>query len=154
MMFWRAFWHIFIRSPAVAPPCWLSPSTRFYCYYRPPEDGRSPAGLWFTVRRGTSHLTYRFPVLGCVEWGGGGGFAVRPLLLLNISGPVAPHRSEQVPKTGRLYSAVTHHTHNPLHVPGSLYLDLASLLLLIKKWGLALPHPFRDAPHSSWFDYS
>jgi hypothetical protein len=44
-----------------------------------------------------------------------------------LSGPLALHRSGQAPETGRLYSAVAHHTCNMLHVPGSSYLDLVNL---------------------------
>jgi hypothetical protein len=32
-----------------------------------------------------------------------------------------------------LYRAVTHHTHNTLHVLGSSYLDIACLLLLVRR---------------------
>jgi hypothetical protein len=37
--------------PCRTPP----PSARFYCIYRPPEQGRSPAGPWSAVRCGASH---------------------------------------------------------------------------------------------------
>ncbi len=113
------------------------PSARFYCFYRPPEGGRSPAGLWSPVRHGASLNTDQFPILGCGECGGG-VFAVGPGLSLFLSGPL-PHQSGQVSETARLYSAVTHHTRNTLHVPGSSYLDLAGLLLLVRKWGPTLP---------------
>jgi hypothetical protein len=43
------------------------PSARFYCYYRPPEGGRSPAGLWSTVRCCASHYIDWFLVLGSGE---------------------------------------------------------------------------------------
>ncbi len=150
------FWHdlkkcIFVRSPAMAPPCW------------PP-----PLPLSFTAI--TDHLRVGEVWLGCglqssaalvsilisfqswaVESVGGGGFAVRPGLSVFLSGPLAPHKSWQVPETGRLYSAVTHHTRNTLHVPGSLYLDLAGFSLLVRKWGPTLRHPVHDAPRGSWF---
>ncbi len=86
-----------------------------------------------------------------VESTRGGRFVVGPVLLLFLSGPLAPHRSGQVPKTGRLNSAVTHQTCNTLHVPGSSYLDLAGLSLLVRKWGPTLPHQVRDAPRDSRF---
>ncbi len=67
-----------------------------------------------------------------MESAGGGGFAVGPGLTLFLGGPLAPHRSGQVSETGRFYSVVTH-TRNTLHVPGSSYLDLVGLLLLVIK---------------------
>ncbi len=56
---------------------------------------------------------------------------------------------KQVPKSGRLYSPLTHNTCKALHVPGSSYLDLVGLWLLVRKWGPILPHPVRDAPRGS-----
>ncbi len=58
---------------------------------------------------------------------GGGGFSVGSALspLLNRSG--------EFPKTGGLYSAVTHRTCYPLRRPGSFNLDLIGLLLLVRK---------------------
>ncbi len=50
---------------------------------------------------------------------------------------------KQGPKSGRLYSPVAHHTCKALHVPGSSYLDLVGLWLLVRKWGIILPHPVR-----------
>jgi hypothetical protein len=80
---------------------------------------------------------------------GGGGFSVGPDLWLFLSGPLATHWSGQVPKTCGLYSAVTHHTRYSLHGPGSFNLDLMSLLLLVRKWGLVLSHPVCDMPRGS-----
>jgi hypothetical protein len=152
MTIWQTFWSIFVRSPTAVPLWWPPPlpSTQFYCYYRPPEGGRSPARLWSAVWHGASLNTTRFPVPGCGE-SRGCGFAVGPGLLLFLSGPLALQRSGQVSETGRLYSAVTHHTCNTLHVPESLYLDLASLLLLVRKWGPTLPHLVSEAPHGIRF---
>ncbi len=55
MTSWNPFCRIFVRSLAAAslaehPP----PFARFYCIYRPPERGRSPAGPWSAVRCGAS----------------------------------------------------------------------------------------------------
>ncbi len=51
--------------PCQTPP----PSARFYCIYRPPERGRSPAGPWSAVRCGASQQSSQFPVPGHVECG-------------------------------------------------------------------------------------
>jgi hypothetical protein len=56
---------------------------------------------------------------------------------------------KQGPKSGRLYSLVTHNTCKALHVPGSSCLDLVGLWLLVRKWGPILTHPIRDAPRGS-----
>jgi hypothetical protein len=107
-------------------------SARFYFHYRPPEVSRTPRRLWSAVRHGASLYSDRFLVPGCGEWGGG-GFKVRPGLSLFLCGWLVLHRSGQVPKTGRLYSSVTHHKRNTLHIPGSSYLHLVGLLLLVRK---------------------
>jgi hypothetical protein len=55
MTLWCPFWHIFVRIPAAASPARPPPpSAWFYCYYRSPEGGRSPAGQWLAVRCGAS----------------------------------------------------------------------------------------------------
>jgi hypothetical protein len=60
------------------------------------------------------------PLIGfwsrAVESTGGDGFAVGPDLSLFLSEPLLLHQSWRVPETGRLYSVVTHHTYNTLHV--------------------------------------
>jgi hypothetical protein len=150
MTFWRTFWCLFVRSLASAPPCRPPPSARFYCYYRPPEVGKSPARLWSAVWCSTSHYTDRFPVLVCGECGGC-WFTVGPGLSLFCSGPLALHWSGHVPKTGGLYSVVTHHTRYSLRGLGSFNLDLNGLLLLFRKWGLVLSHPVCDVPWGSRF---
>ncbi len=71
---------------------------------------------------------------------GGGGFSVGPTLWLLLSGQQAPHRSRKFPQTRGLYSAVTHHTRHPLPRPDSFNLDLIGRPLLVRKWGLLLPH--------------
>ncbi len=43
------------------------PLPQFYCVYRPPEGGRSPAGLWSAVRCSASQHLNQFPVAGRVE---------------------------------------------------------------------------------------
>jgi hypothetical protein len=70
MTFWHPFWLIFSRSPAVAASCWPPPSTRFYCYYRPPYGWRSPARLWSADQCGTNQDSNQFLVPGCVIVGG------------------------------------------------------------------------------------
>jgi hypothetical protein len=87
---------------------------------------------------------------GCGECGGG-GFTGRPGLSFFLSGPLAPHWSGDVPETGRLYGAVTHHTCSSLRGPGSFNLDLISLPQLVSKWGLVLPHLVCDMPRGSRF---
>ncbi len=108
------------------------PSAQFYCYYRPPEGGRSPARLWSTVWHSANQNTNRFSVLGCgecrVRWDLG---QVCPLALSKGTMSTAPICASS--ETGRLYSTVTHHTHNILHLPGSLYLDYIGPSLLVRK---------------------
>jgi hypothetical protein len=142
MTYWCTFRRISVRSSAAAPPCWPPPSARFYCQYRPPKGRRSPAGLWSAVCRGAAIIPIGFQSQA-VESVGGGGFVVEPVLSLFLSGLLALHQSGQIPETSRLYSTETH-TRNTLHVPGSSYLDLASHLILVRKWGPTLPHPVHD----------
>ncbi len=63
--------HFYVFSSEVGPRHCLPntpPSTRFYCYYRSPEAGRSPAGQWSAVRCGASQIfSNQFPVAGRVE---------------------------------------------------------------------------------------
>ncbi len=148
------FWRIFIRSPAAAPPCHPPPFRSILLLLQTtrgrPEGGRSPAGLWSAVRRSASQNTNRFLVPGCGEWEGG-RFTVGPGLSLFLSGLLVLHWSGQVPETRKLYSTVTHHTRNTLHVPGSLYLHLVGLPLLIRNWGPTLPQMVCDVPRGSQF---
>ncbi len=60
----------FIKCLAVVLPCQPPHSTRLYCYYRPPEGGSSPAGLWFAVWCSATQDSSQFPVPGCAECGG------------------------------------------------------------------------------------
>ncbi len=64
----RRFDVFFIRSTAVAPPCWLPLFRLLYCCYWPTEGGRCPAGWWSTVQYGTSQNSSQFPVPSWV-WG-------------------------------------------------------------------------------------
>ncbi len=82
---------------------------------------------------------------------GDGGFLVRPMLWLFLSGLLMPHRSGEIPETGSLCSMVTHYTHYTLHGPGSFNLDLIGLSLLAKKWGPTLTLLVRDMPRGSRF---
>ncbi len=134
MTFRQTFWRIFVRSLAAVPLCWPPPSAWFYCYYRPPEVGRSPAGLWSVVWRGASLNTEWLLVLGCGECR---GWRVRSRAwsLAVSKWSVGAAMNWQVCETGRLYSAVIHHTRSTLHVPGSSYLDIVGLSLLVRKWG-------------------
>ncbi len=92
------------------------PSARFYCYCRPPENGRSGDGLWYTVRCGASQDSNQFLVRGHTECGVC-GFSVGPALLLFLSGLIALHRSEQIAKTIALY-------YSPSKYCGRYILDL------------------------------
>jgi hypothetical protein len=88
----------FVRSNSAIFPA----SDWFYCYYRSPEHGRSPAGLWSTVRSGTSQHSDQFLILGCVECGGRWVLSQASLLLfLNVV--MLPHHSGQIPETAALY---------------------------------------------------
>jgi hypothetical protein len=132
------------KSGCVTTPCQQPLPLSFTVVTAQPKGGRNLAGLWFALRNGASQNTNRFPVPGCGECGGWQVFS-RAGLLLFPSGSLVPHRSGQVPETGRLY-AVTHHTSNTLHIPRSSYLDLVVLLLLVRKWGPTLPYPVCDVP--------
>jgi hypothetical protein len=44
----------FCQKSGRGVPCQTPPSARFYCYYRSPEAGRSPAEQWSAVRCGAS----------------------------------------------------------------------------------------------------
>ncbi len=84
-----------------------APSRRFYCCFRPTKGGRTPNRLWATVWISTSRDSNQFPVPGCAECGGEGGFPVRPPLLLFLCGQLVPHTSGKILKTISLHSAVT-----------------------------------------------
>jgi hypothetical protein len=100
-----------------------------------PQSGTAPVRIPISF---WSHTTLSTAV---------GGFSVRPGLSLFQS----PHRSEQVPKTGWFYRVVTH-THI---IHSTLFMDWdlsiwswtsSVSILLVRKWGLILPHPAFDAP--------
>jgi hypothetical protein len=129
MMFWHTFWRIFVRSPAAAPPYQPNP---FHLVL-----------LLIQITRGWEKSS-QFLAQAVESVGGATGSQSGLISNSILSGPLAPHRSGRVPETGRLYSTMTHHTHNTLHVPGFLYLDLFGLSLLVRKWGLILPHPVRS----------
>jgi hypothetical protein len=135
MMFSHTFWHIFNRNPDAAPHC--RPHPLLFGFTANTDHPRA-----WEVQPGCGTQSGTGPVRTpisfwsrAVESAGGGGFAIRLDLSLFLSGLLAPHRSRQGPETGRLYSAVTHHTHNTLHVRGYLYFDLDGLSLLVRKWG-------------------
>ncbi len=97
-MFWHPFWRIFVRSLAVARPCWFPPSTWFYCYYSHlraaevplgcgPQSGAVPVSIPISFR---SRAAYR--ARGC-------RFSVGSALSLFIIGQLVPHRSSQIPGT-------------------------------------------------------
>jgi hypothetical protein len=95
------FWHIFIKNLVAVWPCWpLPPSSRLYCYYRPSEGGRSPAGLWLQVRCCPSQHSSQFSVPGLVECEGAGS-QFHYLALSKWT--VALHPSGQIPETVVLY---------------------------------------------------
>ncbi len=120
-------------------------SALFYCYYRPLRAGE----VWLGCGPQSGAASVWIPIgfrSWTVESAGGGGFADGPGLSLFLNGPLAPHQSGYVPETGGLYSAVTHHTHYTVRGLGSFNLDLIGLPLLVREWGLVLPHPVRDVP--------
>jgi hypothetical protein len=124
---------IFVRSPAAEPPCYPPPpSAVLLLLQTSPRAGEVQPGCGSQ----SDAVPVRIPIgfwSRALESEGGGGFTVGPSLSLFLSGLLALHRSEQVHETRRLYSAVTHHTSNTRHVPGSSYLYLVGLPLLIRK---------------------
>ncbi len=143
MMFWCTFWHIFVSSTATVPSWQPPPLAQFYCFYRPHEVAKSPAGLWSTVRHSASQNFNQFPVRGCVECGGWQVFS-RPSLSLFLSALLVPHRSGHVPETDRLYCAVTHHTCSPPSWTGIFHLRTLHSLAI----GLKVRSNFTS--HSLW----
>jgi hypothetical protein len=100
--FVQSFWRIFSKNPAGVQPCRSPHLVFFYCYYRPPDGGRSPARPRSAVRCGASKYSNQFPVPGRAESGGWWVLSrARPLLFL--SGQLALHRSRKLPKTIALY---------------------------------------------------
>ncbi len=149
MTFWRPFWRIFVRSQATAssaapPP--LQPG--FTANTDHPSEGEVPPGRGPQYGAAPVINTNQFPVAGRVECGGG-GFSVGLALSLFLSGQQALHRAGEFSKTGSLYSVITHHTRHSLRRPGSFNLDLFGQLLLVRKWGLLLPHPVCDTARES-----
>jgi hypothetical protein len=141
---------VFVRSPATAPPADLQHG--FTVITDHPNKGKvwPGCGLQSGVSPVIIPIGFRSQA---VESAGGWQVRTRAasLALSKWTVDEAPHRSGQFSKTGRLYSTVTHHTHNSLHVPGSSYLDPAGLSLLVRNWGPTLPHQLPDAPHSSHY---
>ncbi len=85
------------------------PSGRFYCIYRPSERGRSPAGLWSSVRAEPVKNSNQFPAAGRIECGGRQVLSWARSLTLS-KWTAGAHRSGEFSETGGLYSVVTHHT--------------------------------------------
>ncbi len=148
IMFWHPCWRIFVRrlaaASSAAPP--LPPG--FTAYTDHPSKGEVPPGRGSQYGMAPVKNSNQFLVAGLVECGGG-GFSVGPALSLFLSGQQAPNRSGEFSKTGGIYSAVTHHTRYSLPRPGYFNLDLIGLSLLVRKWGLLLPHPVYDAVRGS-----
>ncbi len=153
MMFWQTFWLIFVRSPVPAPPCRPPPPLPlgFTAITDHPRAGEARPG--YGPKSGVAPVWIPIGFRSrAVKSAGGGWFTVGPGLTLFLSGLLAPHRSGHVPETGSLYSTITHHTQYSFRGPGSFNLDLIGLLLLVRKWGLVLPHPVRDLPRGSQFN--
>jgi hypothetical protein len=100
MTFWRPFWCFFVRSSVAALTFRHSHFRPVYWYYRPPEHGGSPAGLWSAVRCGARQHSYQFLVPGCIECG---GRRVPSRASLFLSKAILPHCSGWIPETAALY---------------------------------------------------
>ncbi len=111
MMFWLPFWHFFIRRSVSTRPPYLPASDQFCCHFRPPERGRSPAGLWSAVRCGVSQHSNQFLVSGHLECGGRrvlsrAGLSLFLSVIHNVATPLwkilKPQRSiTHLPDTGK-----------------------------------------------------
>jgi hypothetical protein len=91
LLTWRqnmTFWCFFIRRSVA--------SNQFFCHYRPPKRGRSPAGPWSAVRCGTSQHSNQFLFPGPCrvqrDAGSQSGWSLAILSLL-------PHRYGQISET-------------------------------------------------------
>ncbi len=78
------------------------PSACFYCYYRLPEGGRSPAGQWSAFRHAPVSVQIIFWSLAA-ESAEGDRFSVGSALLLFLSGQLALRCSEQNHETIAFY---------------------------------------------------
>ncbi len=148
MVFWRTFWRIFVRSPGAVPPYRPPLPLGFTAITDPPRREKSGRAVVRSLGATPVIIPIGFQSRAVAsEWGG--RFAVGLPLSLFLSGPLTPYWSRQVTEIGRLYSTVTHHTRNSRHAPGSSYLSLAGLSLLVRKWGPTLAHLVRDMPRCS-----
>ncbi len=89
------FWHdvknyvltsiltFFVRKSVMARLSDFPASDWFYCHYRPPRHGRSPAGLWSAVRWGVRQPSYKFLVPGR-ECGGRRDYSRASLFLSKV----------------------------------------------------------------------
>ncbi len=76
----------------------LPASDRFYCFYRPPECGKSPAGPWSAVRCSAGNIPINFssrPHRVRGEESSQSG--------LSLSKVILPHHSVRIPETAALY---------------------------------------------------
>jgi hypothetical protein len=72
MTFWHPHFEVFSSEVlSQRDPADLPASDQFYCHYRPPERGWSPARPWSAVRCCVSQHSYQFLVTGHAECGGG-----------------------------------------------------------------------------------
>ncbi len=116
----------FRQKSGCGVPCRTPPSAQFYCYYRSPEAGRSPARQWSAVRCGASQKFHSVFGRGPRRvWGERALSWARSLSLYNWTAGAAP--IWEFSKTGGLYSAVTHHTRYSLRRPGSFNLESSVL---------------------------
>ncbi len=137
MTFWHPFWHFFIRSllqhdPA-NPPCFLG----FYCYYRPPEHGKSPTGPWTAVRWWRQSIFLSVSGPGPRRVRGVGRFSVGPALSLFLGVVMLTHRSGQIYETAALYYTC--------QIPGEV-----SLHLMKARSKLNRPRWFMDFLNPGW----
>ncbi len=141
----------FCQKSGSVPPCWPPPLLPdFTAITEHPRAWEFPPGCgphssMVPVRIPTSFWSQ------ASKSGGGGSFSIGSGLSPFLSEALAPHRSGQMSETGSFSSTVTHHTCYPLHGLGSFNLDLITLSLLVRKWGLILPHPVCEVPCGSRF---
>jgi hypothetical protein len=91
------------KNSVTARPCWPSPFTWFYCYYRLPEGEKSRRAV---VRSPVLHHpqhSIQFLILGCAKCGEWRVLSrAHPLALSKRT--LVPHHSGQIPKTVALYN--------------------------------------------------